>query len=343
MNVELLLRRAGFGPMPEDRPGNRSSQSVLEELLSQLSHDSHAAAFDPFEDGAAERAWLRRMLSGRGRLAEKLALFWHGHFATSNRKVGNMALMWRQYELFRRNAAGPFERLVLEVSRDPAMLLWLDGNANRKSCPNENYARELMELFTLGPGHYTENDVREVARSFTGWSCQRGEFLFEAEHHDRGIKQVLGRSGAFTGENVVRLLCSTPACARHVSQKLAEFFVAPDPEEAAITRAAEVFSKSGGRIDRVVEFLLLEGPLRPHIKSPVEFLIGGLIQAGAREVPAWAPEALRRMGQALFYPPSVKGWPGGTAWLGAATLVERFHVADRLGLPQLAAPEFQLN
>ncbi|MBT9589115.1 DUF1800 domain-containing protein [bacterium] len=369
-----LMRRAGFGlaHFEVDDYLPLSHGQRVRRLIAELQDPAPAepADFDPYQPGAPEQVWLTRMLSGRWRLAEKISLFWHGHFATSNRKVSDPGLMWRQYCLFRKSGAGHFSTLLKGVSRDVAMLLWLDGNSNRASCPNENYARELLELFTLGVGHYQEKDVREAARAFSGWSCERGRFVFRPEHHDSGQKTFLGHTGPLGGDDIIDILCAHPGCAEFVCAKLLRFFASSNPSEAYLKRLCRVFAASQGDLGKTLEALFNDSEFLDGyaslVKSPVEFLVTALRALGQSQVPHWAFGRLWGMGQALFYPPSVKGWDGGAAWLSGGALVERMHAADRLarltGIPDktlalacdgrstelslawvLASPQFQLN
>ena len=244
--------------------------------------------------------------------------------------------MWRQYGLFREHGAGRFRDLVERVSRDVAMIRWLDGNANRKGSPNENYARELQELFTLGIGNYTETDIREIARAFTGWGSRHHEFVFNEAFHDTGEKTVHGRSGAFGGDEVVGILTALPACRAFVARKLLRFFSHPEPTEAEVADVAKVLEATRGDIRSAlfVMFLsdgfLAEARHRALVKSPLEMLVGALRAVGAESTPLWVHGSLERMGQILFRPPSVKGWPDGPAWLTSASVVERVKAAHRL-------------
>ena len=206
--VGHLLRRAGFGLARDDAAEYRKlgfRDSVLR-LIGELDTKPPAPpkGFDAYVPGAIQQVWLDRMAGGKTPLAEKLAFFWHGHFATSNVKIQEPLLMWKQYELFRTQGAGKFRYLVEKVSRDVAMIRWLDGNANRKGIANENYGRELQELFTLGIGNYTEKDIREVARAFTGWGSRHHDFVFTDAFHDHGRKTVHGNEGDLGGDDVVR-------------------------------------------------------------------------------------------------------------------------------------------
>jgi hypothetical protein len=251
-------------------------------------------------------------------------------------KVEDPKLLWRQVSSFRALGAGRFVDLVASVSRDPAMIRWLDGNSNRKGAPNENYARELMELFTIGRGHYTETDVREAARAFTGWGSENGVFVFRPEFHDSGSKSLLGETGNLDGDDVVRIVTGRPECARFISSKLIAFLSHPEPSGNDVAAAAAVFSRTKGSIADVVRHILLapafrsDASYRSLVKSPAEFIVGALKVAGLGGTPPWAVESMGRMGQTLFAPPTVKGWDGGAAWLSAGALLERMRFAAKL-------------
>jgi len=348
--VGHLLRRAGFGLSPDDAAEWRklgykgAVRRLLDELDEPLPPDP--PSFDPYEPGSIQQVWLDRMASGKAPLAEKLAFFWHGHFATSDAKVQEPALLWRQYLLFRARGAGRFGPLALEVSRDVAMIRWLDGNANRKGAANENYARELQELFTLGIGNYTEKDIREIARAFTGWGSRHHDFVFTDEFHDHGEKTVHGKTGDLDGNDVVAILTALPACRRFVARKLLRFFSHPDPLPEEVAQIAEVLDATDFDI-RAALFVMFLSPdflderrARSLVKSPVEMCVGGLRGTGTRETPLWVHGSLERMGQILFRPPSVKGWPDGTSWLTSAAVVERMKAARRLAQAAPAAAEW---
>jgi uncharacterized protein (DUF1800 family) len=349
--IQKLLRRAGFGVSDSDREKykNKSYPQVVDLLIQELALRAPQTPtdFDPFDDGQCEQIWLKRMMSGQAPLAEKLTLFWHGHFATSNYKVLNARLMWNQMLTFRRLGSGKFQTLLLAVSTDPAMLFWLDNNSNRKSSPNENYAREVMELFCLGEGHYTERDIKEAARGFTGWTCLKGRFCYQPEHHDNGSKSILGQVGRFGGEDVVRIVAHHPRCARHLSERLGLFFTGQTPPTSVVDVMAQQSTTAGK-----VKVLFLTSWFRksePMVKSPVDYLVGALRELDVKDPPEWAPQALAGMGQALFYPPSVKGWDGGLNWLSAGSLVERFLTSHRLApntdslAQKLARPQYQVH
>ncbi len=276
--------------------------------------------------------WMAEMLTTASPLTEKMVLFWHNHFTSSLRKVRMPLLMYRQHMTLRRYALGNFRELLQAVARDPAMLIYLDGVASRKGQPNENFARELMELFTLGEGRYSEQDVREAARAFTGWSLDRdtGEFLFRRAVHDDGMKTVLGVSGAHDGAAVLAILLARPETAEFIVAKLWREFVAAEPDMGEVRRIAGVFRSSGYDIRAVLrELLLSEAFYAPRnrgnlVKSPVDVVVGTLRQF-RMAVADPLPYALTagRLGQDLFAPPNVKGWPGGDTWINATTLLSR--------------------
>lgn len=338
--VAHLLRRTGFGPDPttwatwKDRPYEEVVEAVLASLDTEL--PAEPEGFDPYVPGSIQQLWLERMVNTPLGLAERLAFFWHGHFATSEAKIQDPVPMWNQYKLFRSKGAGRFEDLVLGVSRDVAMIRWLDGNANRKGHANENYGRELQELFTLGIGNYTEQDIREVARAFTGWGSRHHTFVFREQFHDKDEKTIHGVTGNFTGEDVVRLLCRLDACHRFIAHKLITHFSHPDPSPDEIESMAASFKKHDGHIKSVLRDLFLSEGFRGErarlrlVRSPIEFVVGALRTAGLDSVPAWAHGGLDRMGQILFRPPSVKGWTEGTGWLSSGAVVERLRVAQQV-------------
>jgi uncharacterized protein (DUF1800 family) len=267
-----------------------------------------------------------------------MTLFWHGHFATGAEKVQDAMLMYRQNELFRRHALEPFEPLVLGVSRDPAMLIYLDSAVNRKVHPNENYAREVMELFCLGEGNYTEYDIREAARCFTGWEVRRGKFFLNQRQMDRGEKTLFDRKGEYGGEDVVRLILEQPAAPQFIVRKLVRFFVFDEPEasDALLAPLTVEFRESGLDVGRLVRRILgsqmfySEHALGRKVRSPVELGVG-LMRAleGSCNVFKLAEE-LAALGQELFYPPNVKGWDGGRTWINSSTLLGRASLLPRL-------------
>jgi len=277
--------------------------------------------------------WVARMAATRAPALEKLALFLHGHFATSFEKVKRSAWMWQQYRLFREQGAGPFRELLLAVSRDPAMLVWLDSNSNERGRPNENYAREVMELFSLGVGHYGERDVQEAARAFSGWHVKDGRFWFNPRAHDDGEKELLGRRGPLDGGDVVDLCVANRACPRFLADKLLRFYVAPDPPEEWVEGFAAVLVQEELAIGPALRRLFASrafyaGAARVAlVGSPIDFCVGTLRRLRGRARWRAVAEAAAAMGQALFAPPNVKGWDGDRAWINSRTLLERARFA----------------
>jgi len=283
--------------------------------------------------------WLTEMLVTPSPLTEKMTLFWHNHFVSSQQKVRSPQLMYRQNVLLRRHALGNFTMLLHAVARDPAMVIYLDSASNRKGQPNENFAREVMELFTLGEGHYTERDVKEAARAFTGWGVDpdRGEFVFRRLAHDDGVKTVLGRRGNLDGDAVLGILLAQPQTAELIVAKLWREFVAPDPDRGEVRRIAQVFRESGYEIRPALRALLTSdsfyepGNRAVLIKSPVELVVGTLRQFSfATGEPLPFALGVAALGQSLFSPPNVKGWPGGEMWINSTTLLARKAFLDRL-------------
>jgi uncharacterized protein (DUF1800 family) len=345
-----LHRRAAFGATREElqaalRDGLPSTfNRLFDGDPSRAAQDKNLARegseIAQRNDALNVRAWwVERMLHGGQPLREKMVLFWHNHFATSISKVQSALLMYKQNELLRKYALGKFRPFLLEVSKDPAMLVWLDSNSNVKGKPNENYAREVMELFSLGVGNYTEKDIREAARAFTGWHADGDRFAFKPDLHDDGQKTVLGRTGNLNGDDVVAAVLDRPATARYLVRKLYRFFVSEShqPPDALLQPLADSFSKSDYDIAGLVRTLLRsrhffsDHAYRQRVKSPVEFVLGCVRATESRVVTPRALVArMELLGQHLFAPPNVKGWEGGTAWLNTATVVARHNFAHGL-------------
>ena len=276
-------------------------EATEEEDFHQKTFKSINGPLMNFGDIEAEQAWwVYRMMTTRAPLREKLTLFWHGHFATSFEKVDNSRLMHQQVETIRRHAWGNVRELTLAIARDPAMVVWLDGESNTKEHPNENFARELMELFTCGIGHYTESDVREAARAFTGWHREKTQFAFSAGEHDAGRKHFLGKLGRFDGSDIIDILMQQPATLHFLARKLLRFFAAPEPPEPVIAAAAALLDRT--RLD--VKWFLRElfqsrffysrECYRTRIASPVEFAVGTIRTMSA----VWpAPEVVEFLGR----------------------------------------------
>ncbi|MDQ6917255.1 MAG: DUF1800 domain-containing protein [Pseudomonadota bacterium] len=283
--------------------------------------------------------WVGEMLATSSPLTERMTLFWHNHFVSSQQKVRLAVLMYRQNATLRANALGNFGDLLHAVARDPAMVIYLDSAQNRKGSPNENFAREVMELFTLGEGQYGEQDIKEAARAFTGWSLDRttGQFVFRRFIHDDGVKTVLGKSGNLDGDQVVDILLAQPATAEFITRKLWREFVSPDPDDNAVRRIAQRFRESRYEIKVALRELFTSDAFYVKenraalIKSPVELVVGTLRQFGMKpgEATPFAVAAAG-MGQNLFSPPNVKGWPGQATWINASTLLARKQFLERL-------------
>jgi uncharacterized protein (DUF1800 family) len=298
---------------------------------------------------ALQAWWLQEMLETPSPLTERMTVFWHSHFGTSARKVRSANLMFGQNVTLRRHALGRFDALLHAMAEDPALLFYLDAHGNRAGQPNENFARELMELFTLGEGRYEQADVREAARAFTGIAIdpRSGGINERRRWHDAGEKSVLGHTGRFGHRDIVELLLRHPATAEHIVSKLWREFVSPHPDPVRVRDIATRFRDAGYDIKEALRLLLsadaLYAPAQRGalVKSPLDITVGTLRTLLPLPV-AMPPEVLRgialvtaRLGQALFIPPSVKGWDGGEAWVDAGTLMARRQflerVADRVG------------
>jgi uncharacterized protein (DUF1800 family) len=268
-----------------------------------------------------------------------MVLFWHGHFATSVEKVRDPCYMWRQNDLFRRLATGNWEQLLLEAGQDPAMLIWLDQAQSRKAHPNENFAREVMELFALGEGHYTEKDVTEAARAFTGWSLDRlnQQYLYRPLIHDNGVKEFLGRTGNLNGNDVIARIVAQPQAARFITAKLWSFFAGQMPSEELNDALAAAFHEHGNNFKPFLRVLFRSGEfydpdlIRNQVKSPVQWLVGSVRMLECElPPPLVCLGMLRQLGQDLFAPPNVKGWDGGVTWITTNTLLTRYNDAQSL-------------
>ena len=286
--------------------------------------------------GSLKNWWLYRMIYSANPLAEKMALFWHNHFATSNAKVRSARHMAAQNLLIRKHALGSFRDLLAGMARDVAMLRWLDSNANRKRQPNENFAREVMELFTLGVGNYSEQDIKEAARAFSGWHVRNEKFWFNKNQHDDGNKTVFGKSGTFGGDDIIDLCLSHEACPRFLAQKLLEAFVAPDPDKSDIEALANRIRAHDFDMAQVMGELLQSkiffapGSRRAIIKSPVELVVGAYRTLGIRAKLPPSVQLMADLGQNLFEPPTVKGWEGGRLWINATSMLQRTNFAADL-------------
>ncbi|HZV77694.1 MAG TPA: DUF1800 domain-containing protein [Candidatus Babeliales bacterium] len=347
-----LLRRAGFGGTPDEvrRYAAMRADDAVASLVSVPSADSigppqEADVDGPIDDKIEARDselalqlwWLNRMLTTQAPLQEKMTLYFHGHFTSrSTRRFPRIT--YDQNALFRQWATGNLRELTRAVSKDAAMLIYLNGASNVAAHPNENYARELMELFTLGVDNYTEQDVRESARAWTGWRVTRSTATvrFVPSQHDYGTKTFLGRTGDFDGDDIVDIIFSQAQCARFFAASLLNWFVYNDPEPELVERVGTLLQEHNFELTPVLAAILgsnlffSERAYRALVKSPVEFVIGTYKTLGLPAVDKAVLPALVQMGQHLFYPPNVAGWPGGENWLTSGTMIARQNFLTRL-------------
>jgi uncharacterized protein (DUF1800 family) len=344
--VGHLYRRATFGATLADlesavkKGPDRTIDAILSGGPGLAEFDKRMAPLGEtlarFNNAAGLRAWwLARMLHTPHPLLEKMTLFWHNHFATSNAKVQSARLMLGQYTLMHRHALGSFRKMLEGMSYDPAMLVWLDGRDSVKGNPNENYARELMELFSLGIGHYTEKDIREAARAFTGLKIRGAESYVDVAGRDDDNKTVLGQTGKWKPDDIVRICLEQKSAPYFVCGKLFRFLVsetiAPSPE--LLEPLAGQYRKADFDTAAVVRTMLSsnlffsEQVYRSRVKSPVDFTLGIVKALEGRVGTTALAAAQEQLGQNLFNPPSVKGWDGGTTWLNGQTLLYRQNLA----------------
>lgn len=286
---------------------------------------------DYLEIRRAGQWWAQRMLTTHRPLEEKLALFWHGHFATSDDKVRDYRKLLKQLALFHKHGNGNFRDLLIGVAKDPAMLVFLDAGDNIKGRPNENFGREILELFTMGVGHYTETDIREAARAFTGWTNDSLNFVVKADLHDDGEKTFLGRRGNFDGVGIIDIILEQEVTARFIAGKLYRFFVRDDPSPELIAKLGTVFRDKQYEIAPVLTTMFLSRDFysppsyATQIKSPVQLVVSTYKKLGLTEIPG-VPDfdvTTRDLGQELFHPPNVAGWKGGRSWITPAILLQR--------------------
>jgi uncharacterized protein (DUF1800 family) len=344
VKVGHLLRRAAFGgSLPlrreleqggvgaalawvagKDQPG--PDESLLQDAI----------AFGDIDRVRAFRVWLA--LHSAQPLVQRMSLFWHGHFATGNQKLNDPRAMALQLATFDRLGLQRFDDLALAMCKDPALLRWLDNDVNTKSKPNENFARELFELFTLGRGHYTEADIREAARCFTGWHVRDGAFHVQARQHDDGVKSLFGKTGNLDGGDVVAATVVRRESAEFLADRWLRFFVHPEPEAAEVAALAAVYEKSGRDVRATIGTLLASRlffsprALRAKVKRPADFVLGLVRALGARAAPTELAATMATLGETGCEPPSVEGWHGERAWLSPASWLLRSNfVADLLG------------
>ncbi|MBR8301214.1 DUF1800 domain-containing protein [Burkholderia dolosa] len=364
----FFLTRTGFSPAPADvaRIVGMTRAQAIDDALGNVRREPvttwpdwidelpppraqrHAWTPDMRRDALRERhrrydalraAWIAEMIATPSPLTERMTLFWHGHFTSGEDKVPYPQTMAAQNALFRREALGNFGTLLHAVAKDPAMLQYLDGASNRKGRPNENFAREVMELFTLGEGRYTQHDVTEAARAMTGWTLEPDtlRFIVRPEWHDAGDKTILGETGPFDGDAFIDILLKQRDTARFVAGKLWREFVSDTPDAAALDGVAERFRASGYEIRAALAALWSTDAFwDPRnrgvlVKSPVEFVVGSVRMFDvAYGDPQTLANTVRTLGQTLFYPPNVKGWPGGATWINSTTLLARKQFVEQL-------------
>ncbi len=366
--IAHLYRRAGFGATPSeiDVAVEAGYTATLDDLLhperferptEDLLERFHSEHSDEESPRWAALKWTYRMINSSRPLEEKMALMWHGVFATGWAKVTNGQMMRRQYEMLRDNGLGNFRTLLQKLSRDTAMLYWLDQQSNHATMVNENYGRELLELFSMGRGNYTEDDVRACARAFTGWTMTQvapryptgywpAEFVYRPEDHDDGEKTFLGETGNFNGDDIIDIIVRQPATATFVAREIYRLFVADDIDDEAVQQIADCYVKSGYELRDVMRFVFesdfFKASRFKRVKSPIEFVVGTVKMAGEHRDPyqfniARLPKLSGMMGQELLNPPTVEGWHMGREWIDSAFLVERINfAAEKLG--NTAAP-----
>jgi uncharacterized protein (DUF1800 family) len=353
-----LHRRAGFAATwrelqrdVKDGPG-QSIDRLLHGQTREDVPDNFRTVADLLGDGASDPPrlkawWVYRMYHGPDPLNERLTLLWHNHFATSNAKLNDLAAMRRQNEIFRKHGRGPFAELLKAVVHDPAILIWLDAPANRKGRPNENLGRELMELFTLGVGNYTESDVKEAARALTGWKVAQGAFREWLPEHDEGEKTLLGHTGPWKGDDLVRILLEHPATSKRLAGRICEWLMGESAVEAAAIDALAVgLRRHDLDICWAIETVLrsqaffAEANLGNRVLEPTAFVVGVSRSLERFDPPPSAmvlAEWAAQLGQDLFYPPNVGGWTGGRAWLTTQAIIGRANYAAALVEGQLSA------
>lgn len=345
--VAHLYRRAGFGAAWEEIQAGcqLSPVELVDHILAARDSDTFEQQWESMR-GVVQAGnlqvqlpawWLFRMMHSSNQASEKLTLFWHGHFATSAAKVAAAPPMIEQNETMRRQGFDRFEDLVLAISRDPAMLTYLDCATNRRNHPNENYARELLELFCLGPGNYSEADIRELARAFTGWELNRAQFSFNPFQHDPGLKSLLGNAEIHGGEDAIRWIVAQPAAARFIATKLCRFYISDEVLDPPLVQPlADCLLDQHFQIRPALRMLFAsrlfysDMAFAKRIRSPVELAIGLIRALGTAASPTELATDLAELGQALFFPPNVKGWDGGKQWINSATMVGRINLVAKL-------------
>jgi uncharacterized protein (DUF1800 family) len=354
-----LFRRAGFSATRDEIEAAMAKgyEATVDDLLHperypDLDYDLIYRFWPDMQQGnrieVNQAHWLYRMVNTKRPLEEKMTLFWHMLFATAFSKSNNARMSQRQLEMLRRNSLGDFKTLLLELSKDPAMIFWLDNQENTNDVHNENYGRELLELFSLGIGNYTEDDVKDCARAFTGWGFSHmllngpygritWKFQFHPELHDFGQKTFLGETGNFDGEDIIDIIVRQPAAAQFIAKRLFLHFVSDQVDQEAVDELAKVFLATGGNIREVMRALLMSDTFRSEksyyamVKSPADHVAGVERLVGDQQYPDFTiqkvADEFTYMGEALMNPPSVEGWHTGKEWIDTGILVERINFA----------------
>ena len=368
-----LMRRAGFGANRDEleRCVEQGYEATVEELLDTSNPNNmpddlirryHVEQSELRDLAGSAAYWMYKMISTESPLEEKMALFWHGLLATGYAKLNQARSQLNQVEMFRRNGLGAFDEMLLEISKDPAMLVWLDNQDNHGNAINENYGRELLELFSMGIGNYSEDDIKECARAFTGWTLGNAEYMsvraykdsiwpygriawhydYREEDHDDGEKSFLGETGNFDGEDIIRIIAKQDATAEFICTRLFQFFAADEVDEEVarcIAAMKETYFESGYEIKAVLRTLFNSEYFKSNearfarVKGPVEMVVGAIRMAGSHQTPELGIERVSNnmlyMGQGLLQPPTVEGWHEGVEWIDSGSLVERVNFAAK--------------
>ena len=321
------------------RPPNMSPWSKTVALMSNMRRKKMVKRISRVEGKKLQDWWVKHLINTRSPFLERMTLFWHNHFPSSIQKTQQVNMLHQQNLLFRKHALGNFSQMLHAIAKDPAMLVYLDGYVSTKEEPNENFARELLELFTLGIGHYKENDMREAARAFTGWGIddRSGRFVNRANNHDNGIKTFLGKRGNFKGEDIINILLKHPRTAETIATKMwYEFISISKPKQSVIKQWAQKFRGSNYDISTLVNTVLNSPDFWAQqnrgalIKTPIELTIGTLRSLPYSSAHTDLAHNLNIMGQGVFAHPSVKGWDGGTSWISTQSLLRRNSMMNNL-------------
>jgi hypothetical protein len=317
--------------------GNRRLQPIVDEFFYWL-------RASVLETNRVSYWWANRMLTSPRPLQEKMALFWHGHFASNEAKVRDYRKLLGQLELFQQKGTGNFRDLTVAMAQDPAMLSFLDAGVNVKGASNENFAREIMEIFTMGVGHYTEKDIREAARAFTGWNYVDVKFVVNKDQHDDGEKTFLGHTGRLDGVGVIDIIMQQPATADYIAGKIYRYFVRQDLSPELQKQLGAVLRDGHYEITPLLEKIFLSrdfyspASVGTQIKSPVQLAVSTYKKLGAKNIPGVPDfnQATAALGQQLFSPPTVAGWAGGQSWITPGLLLERGNLARDILFPDIS-------